>query len=108
MGGELEKGAPKLWNLLGDLLLGGCRLGDTPLEDEHTRARGNHDADGDVIMMNDDTYWNEVEEIDLEGFINGLTADRPLLTAAVDKRKLRRSAILLIVSDLISDTITWY
>lgn len=87
MGQELEKNAPKLWHLVG-LLLGGCAEETTDLK---------MDGDGDAIMA-DDTYWDEVDEIDLEGFVNGLTGDKvPSMTAA-DKRKMRHAAILLIVS----------
>ena len=86
MGQELEKNAPKLWHLVG-LLLGGCT--------EETAVLG-MDSDGDAIM-DDDTYWDEVDEIDLEGFVNGLTGDKVPMAAA-DKRNMRHTAILLIVS----------
>ena len=94
MGRELEQEAPKLWHLLGELLGGpGCR---DIMEDEGAKDHS-REIDSETIM-GDDTYWNEVEEIDLEGFINGLTADGGPQLTATNKRKMRRVATLLIVS----------
>ncbi|KAF8415907.1 hypothetical protein L210DRAFT_962448 [Boletus edulis BED1] len=92
MAHNLEVQAPKLWGLLGKLL-GGCK----DMEDEHTMETvdGLDNVDADMVA-DDNTYWDEVEEIDLEGFINGLTADEGSPLTAIDKQKKQHAAMLLI------------
>lgn len=93
MGRELEASVPQLWSLLGELL--GSQGERMNLELETRR-----DADGDMVM-DEDAYWDEVDEIDLEGFINELVGDgggwATRMTTA-DKRMARRAAIVLIIS----------
>ncbi|KAG1726519.1 uncharacterized protein EDB91DRAFT_1061580 [Suillus paluster] len=94
---EMQSCAPALWDLLGHLL----GADDSP----SCEAK---DTDGDVLMGNmlgnssrivheeDDSYWDDLDEIDLEGFINGLTS----CTTPDDSNKqtLRHAAIITIVS----------
>jgi len=68
MAQDMEANAPGLWQMLGVL------LDDGP----GSNLNGNGENDGEV-GGNDDldtSYWDAVDEIDLEGFINGLTAER--------------------------------
>ncbi|KIK76596.1 hypothetical protein PAXRUDRAFT_169402 [Paxillus rubicundulus Ve08.2h10] len=81
MAKDMEASAPHFWSLLG-LFLGEARdeiVGGGPGPDD------SRDADGDVVM-GDESYWDEVDEIDLEGFINGLTSENGLMLLAADKR----------------------
>ncbi|KAG2111453.1 hypothetical protein DEU56DRAFT_920025 [Suillus clintonianus] len=71
MAREMETSAPALWNLLG--------------------GKGD-----DVPMSIDDSYWDQVEAIDLEGFINGLTSENGSTGLKADRRELRSAAIISI------------
>ena len=64
MARDMEANAPGLWQMLGTL------LGDGP--------GSNDENDGEVGRDNnlDTSYWDAIDEIDLEGFISGLTAER--------------------------------
>ncbi|KAF9236980.1 hypothetical protein BU15DRAFT_49361 [Melanogaster broomeanus] len=95
MGRDLEAHAPGLWSFVGLLLQGD--------EKQKGGSGGGNlgtekDVDGDVVMdeqsmdMEGD-YWNAVDEVDLEGFIEGLTAEGGLSIHAKDRRKKRRAAI---------------
>ena len=95
MAWEMETSAPALWNLLGGLLGEDQKL---PLM---VHEKGDRDADNsasDVPMSIDDSYWDQVEAIDLEGFINGLTSENGSMGLKVDRRELRSAAIISIVS----------
>ncbi|KAG1906319.1 uncharacterized protein F5891DRAFT_1182571 [Suillus fuscotomentosus] len=84
MGLEMQSRAPALWDLLG-FLLGA---------DSTSSVDDVKDADGDITMdcTEEDSYWDDVDDIDLEGFIIGLldtmTSDR--------KQTMRRTAIIMI------------
>ncbi|KAG1729207.1 uncharacterized protein EDB91DRAFT_1028323, partial [Suillus paluster] len=89
MAQEMIRSAPELWALLGALLGEGekCSL---PVSDEV-------DGDGDAVMgdsqssEDDDSYWDQVEAVDLEGFINGLASEN---VSKKDIRSSRHSAII--------------
>ncbi|KAG6380523.1 hypothetical protein JVT61DRAFT_8687 [Boletus reticuloceps] len=95
--------APALSTLLGVLL---------DNENRHlTAGTVNHeDGEGDALIgtANNDRYWDEVDEIDLEGIINGLDAERHngLQLSPVgsdhssEKCNRRRAAIITLVSIL--------
>jgi len=81
MAREMETSAPALWNLLGGLLGEDRKL---PLM---VHEKGDRDADNsasDVPMSVDDSYWDQVEAIDLKGFINGLTSENGSMGLKVD------------------------
>ena len=67
MARDMEANAPALWQMLGDLLDGGPRSNDGNEVDDQEAGR-NDDLDTN--------YWDAVDEIDLEGFIDGLTAEQ--------------------------------
>ncbi|KIK91689.1 hypothetical protein PAXRUDRAFT_796535 [Paxillus rubicundulus Ve08.2h10] len=95
MASKMESCAPRWWSLL-RILLG----------DKDTQGRAGASMDGgqdngdegdDILASEDDldTYWDQVNEIDLKGLINGLTGDlvAPKLTgenkspcSALDRR----------------------
>jgi hypothetical protein len=87
--------APELWALLGTLLGGGKKY-LLPVSDKV-------DGDGDTVMddsqnsEDNDSYWDQVDAVDLEGFINGLASEN---VSKKDKHALRRSAIIKIVSTM--------
>ncbi|KIK82495.1 hypothetical protein PAXRUDRAFT_153708, partial [Paxillus rubicundulus Ve08.2h10] len=86
---DMEASAPHFWSLLG-LFLGEARdeiVGGGPGPDDRN-------ADGDVVM-GDESYWDEVDEIDLEGFINGLTSENGLMLSAADKCAKRHATIIM-------------
>ncbi|KAG2041279.1 hypothetical protein BDR03DRAFT_979686 [Suillus americanus] len=84
MGREMQSCAPALWDLLG-FLLGA---------DSSCKAK---DADADIIMdeAHDeyDSYWDDLDDIDLEGLINGLSSGT---TPDGNKQTERRTAIVTI------------
>jgi hypothetical protein len=86
---------PELWALL-ETLLGGGEKYSLPVSDEV-------DGDGDAIMDDsqnskyNDSYWDQVDAVDLEGFINGLTSEN---VSKKDKCALHHSAIIKIVSTM--------
>ncbi|KAF9230223.1 hypothetical protein BU15DRAFT_83896 [Melanogaster broomeanus] len=53
------------------------------------------------MLRDDDSYWDEVDEIDLEGFISGLTADKGLPSSGQGRRHRRRAAIIMIKKTII-------
>ncbi|KIK76825.1 hypothetical protein PAXRUDRAFT_17913 [Paxillus rubicundulus Ve08.2h10] len=76
-----------------------CRMIGLLLDDEGSGIfDGEKDVGGpsDVAMGDDDGYWDEVNEIDLEGFISGLVADKGLPSSTQDKHRRRRAAIVMI------------
>lgn len=79
--------APKLWKLL-DRLLGGNDGLDLGSMQESDRSEN-------IVIenSNDGDYWDAVDEIDLEGFINGLTSE----ASHHNSRLRRRAAAVLIV-----------
>ncbi|KAG1882355.1 hypothetical protein F4604DRAFT_1546252, partial [Suillus subluteus] len=83
--------APELWALLGALLGGGEKY-SLPVSDEV-------DGDGDAVMddsqdsEDNDSYWDQVDAVDLEGFINGLASEN---VSKKNIRASRRSAIIKI------------
>ncbi|KAG0697701.1 hypothetical protein DFH29DRAFT_878509 [Suillus ampliporus] len=85
MGREMQSCAPALWDLLG-FLLGA---------DSSCKAK---DADADIIMdeVHDeyDSYWDDLDDIDLEGLINGLSSGT---TPDGNKQTERCTAIVTIL-----------
>ncbi|KAG1892850.1 uncharacterized protein F5891DRAFT_986368 [Suillus fuscotomentosus] len=78
----MKSNAPGLWGLLGILLGEDERLG----------------SNEDVVMSNaeevvDDYYWDQVEAIELEGFINALTSEGDTVALKRDIHTNRRAAI---------------
>ena len=57
----------------------------------------NQDSE-ELFTDNTDTFWNEVEEIDLEGVIDQITGEGNRLSSVEEKRARRRSAIRAMVS----------
>ncbi|KAG1839900.1 hypothetical protein DFJ58DRAFT_667470 [Suillus subalutaceus] len=95
MAGEMETSAPALWNLLGGLLGEDRKL---PLI---IHEKGDQDAPNSMSSMqmsDDDSYWDQVEVIDLEGFINGLTSST---APKADRHELRSAAIISIVKKVV-------
>ncbi|KAI6011403.1 hypothetical protein BKA83DRAFT_4502458 [Pisolithus microcarpus] len=86
MARDMEICAPELWRLLG-MLLDDERMGNKPEED----------CRDDLLTEGDDEYWNAVDEIDLEGFIAGLTTEGRSSPASLDKRSCRHAAVVKIV-----------
>ncbi|KIJ57501.1 hypothetical protein HYDPIDRAFT_72446, partial [Hydnomerulius pinastri MD-312] len=95
MARDMEGCAPGLWRMLGVLFDG---------EASKTNNE-NGVAEGDITMGDDDSYWDEIDEIDLEGFINGLTADRGLPPSAGNKRSRRQAAIVMIRKTVVIATL---
>ncbi|KAJ8591097.1 hypothetical protein M405DRAFT_932356 [Rhizopogon salebrosus TDB-379] len=88
MAEEMENSAPELWSLLGGL------LGEDPKDGDCDRDVNMSDSDAQIVSVDDD-YWNQVEAVDLEGFINGLTAsENGLPGTKADRRKSRSAAII--------------
>ncbi|KAG2053043.1 hypothetical protein BDR06DRAFT_1054969 [Suillus hirtellus] len=97
---DMASCAPALWDLLGFLLGADC----------HPAMLENNleDADGDTMMGGelavnsmstavDDSYWDTVDAIDLEGFVEGLTsASSGTVALELDKRQSRCTAIIAI------------
>ncbi|KAI6006910.1 hypothetical protein EDD15DRAFT_2142731, partial [Pisolithus albus] len=87
MAHKMEAGAPKWWRLLGTL------LNDKGMTDTSRKTIDDTpEVEGDV-----DDYWDEVDEIDLEGMTNGLTGEWDSCAVRKDRRAERRSAIKLMV-----------
>jgi len=87
MGRDMEDRAPGLWSLLGVLLNGGTPEGGTLTTD----------TEGGLSEADDD-YWEEIEEIDLEGFIDGLTCEGGLNPPLTPKeRRARHSAAIKVI-----------
>lgn len=87
MAQDISMYAPKLWKLL-DRLLGGNDGLDLGSMQESDRSEN-------IVIenSNDGDYWDAVDEIDLEGFINGLTSE----ASHHNSRLRRRAAAVLIV-----------
>ncbi|KAI5982251.1 hypothetical protein EDD15DRAFT_2181145 [Pisolithus albus] len=85
MARDMEICAPELWRLLGFLL-----------DDERTGSILEDECRGNLLMEGDDDYWNAVDEIDLEGFISGLTAESGSSPAGLDKHSRRHAAVIKI------------
>lgn len=82
MARDMEADAPGLWQMLGTL------LDDGNVIDDGDGGAGRNDE-------LDTSYWNAVDEIDLEGFIDGLTTERGRKSPVQ-----RQMAISMIVSVL--------
>ena len=94
MARDMERRAPGLWYLLGALLDGVERsswLEDAKLKEPEQDAITNEE-------ITEASYWDEVDEIDLEGFIEGLTAEGGPKLPTRDSHVRRLAAIRMIVS----------
>ncbi|KIK90836.1 hypothetical protein PAXRUDRAFT_65422, partial [Paxillus rubicundulus Ve08.2h10] len=81
-----------------------CRMIGLLLDDEGSgTVDGKKDVGGpsDVVMGDDDGYWDEVDEINFEGFISGLVANKGLLLSVQDKHCRRCAAIVIIIKTII-------
>ncbi|KIM70513.1 hypothetical protein SCLCIDRAFT_6195 [Scleroderma citrinum Foug A] len=80
---EMENHAPQWWSLLSTLL------------DEDTRTQeAIWDGDGPPELENDvASYWDQVDEIDLEGLISGLTGES---IASDNKQKCRTTNKMMV------------
>ncbi|KAF8121569.1 hypothetical protein EV363DRAFT_1457439 [Boletus edulis] len=105
MAENIELNAPEWWRFLGRFLGG---------EEMHNdQASGKSVADGlEGVMMDDETepedtedYWDEIEEVDLEGFINNLAEERGTALSAEGRRQKRRLASAMMKKTLISGII---
>ncbi|KAI6022769.1 hypothetical protein BKA83DRAFT_4463787 [Pisolithus microcarpus] len=87
---EMEAGAPRWWGLLGTL------LDDRRTADLAGQTDGLGDESIDNEQAADHEYWDEVDEIDLEGLINGLTGEWNTCKAPFcNKRKTIITSILM-------------
>ncbi|KAI6120802.1 hypothetical protein EV401DRAFT_2070333 [Pisolithus croceorrhizus] len=99
MAQKMEVNAPKWWWLLGTL------LDDKATADLTGQKDGGGDEsvdDAREIEGDDDEYWDEVDEIDLEGIINGLTGELGMCLAMTDKHAKRHAAIKLMRKTIIT------
>jgi len=99
---DMASCAPALWDLLGFLL--GAAEHQPALENDSEDADGDTMMGGEPELANDststavdDSYWDAVEAIDLEGFIEGLNSTSSAGTAFTNKRQARHAAIIAIV-----------
>ncbi|KAF9234423.1 hypothetical protein BU15DRAFT_89990 [Melanogaster broomeanus] len=101
---KMESRAPRWWSLLGTL------LGDEDTQSRGTvgtsmgggRDDGDEGVDGKPASEDTlDNYWDQVDEIDLKGIINGLTGDSTALTGE-NKRLKRHAAIKTMKKTVIS------
>ncbi|KIK78931.1 hypothetical protein PAXRUDRAFT_16606 [Paxillus rubicundulus Ve08.2h10] len=101
MARKMEARAPNWWSLLGTLLndKGAQRLGELRMDGE-----GDVDMAGGVPSLEDDLedYWDEVDEIDLEGVINALTGETRSHPAIEDRRIQCRAAIKMMKKTIVS------
>ncbi|KAI6108692.1 hypothetical protein EDD16DRAFT_1738317 [Pisolithus croceorrhizus] len=86
MAQDMEICVPELWRLLGIFL-----------DEERTRSVHEEDSSDSLLMEGDDSYWDAVDEIDLEGFISGLTGESSPPSCGLDKRSHRHAAVIRIV-----------
>ncbi|KAI6109396.1 hypothetical protein EV401DRAFT_1891429 [Pisolithus croceorrhizus] len=86
MARDMEICVPELWRLLGIFL-----------DEERTRSVHEEDSSDSLLMEGDDSYWDAVDEIDLEGFISGLTRESSPPSCGLDKRSRRHAAVIRIV-----------
>ncbi|KAI6022193.1 hypothetical protein PISMIDRAFT_108972 [Pisolithus microcarpus 441] len=92
MAHEMEAGTPKWWRLLRTL------LSDKGMTDmARTTIDDTPEVEGDV-----DDYWDEVDEIDLEGMINGLTREWDSHSVRKDRRAECHSAIKMMKKTIIT------
>ncbi|KIK75322.1 hypothetical protein PAXRUDRAFT_173185, partial [Paxillus rubicundulus Ve08.2h10] len=80
-----------------------CRMIGLLLDDEGSGTfDGEKDVGGpsDVAMGDNDGYWDEVDEIDLEGFISRLVANKGLPSSVQDKHHKQCAAIVMIISKI--------
>ncbi|KAI5982307.1 hypothetical protein EDD15DRAFT_2377924 [Pisolithus albus] len=89
MAQKIEEGAPKWWSLLGSLL---DQNASGELGGEKDKEGGESELEGVF-----ETFWDDVDEIDLEGMINELTGEWGLRPPVKDMRAKRRSAMGLMV-----------
>ena len=98
MAHDIEVHAPGIWTFVG-LLLESNEKQDAGSSSNLGKEK---DIDGDVVMDEQSTdveedYWNEVDEVDLEGLIEGLTAEGGPTILAKDHRKKHHMATKTIV-----------
>ncbi|KAI6114456.1 hypothetical protein F5141DRAFT_1002000 [Pisolithus sp. B1] len=86
---KIEEGAPKWWSLLGSLFDHNAS-GELGSE----KDKGGHKSDLEGVF---DTFWDEVNEIDLEGMIHELTREWGLHLPVKDICTKCHSAIKLMV-----------
>ncbi|KIM55780.1 hypothetical protein SCLCIDRAFT_17343 [Scleroderma citrinum Foug A] len=90
MARDMEANAPGLWQMLSILL-----------DDGSGSMNDGIDVEGEGRIQNDDSdtsYWDEVDAIDLEGFIDGLISEESQPSSPHKKRAKRRMATMMIVS----------
>ncbi|KAF8415175.1 hypothetical protein L210DRAFT_3432426, partial [Boletus edulis BED1] len=94
--------APQWWRLLGRFLSGE--------EVRDLRSRGQSVGDDQEAIQMDDTpemddsddYWDQVDEVDLEGFISGLAEERASRLSMRGRRERRRlSSVMMVCVKLI-------
>ncbi|KAI6111301.1 hypothetical protein F5141DRAFT_1003488 [Pisolithus sp. B1] len=81
----MEKCVLELWGLLGFLL-----------DDEWTRSILEEDCRRNLLTDGDDGYWNMVDEIDLKGFISGVTTESESPPAGLDKHSHHHAEVIKI------------
>ncbi|KAI6017690.1 hypothetical protein BKA83DRAFT_110752 [Pisolithus microcarpus] len=97
MAQEMEAGAPRWWGLLGTL------LDDRRMANSAGQTDGLGDESIDNEQAADHEYWDEVDEIDLEGLINGLTGEWNVHPETLTSRRAKRhSAIKLMRKTIIT------
>ncbi|KIK80263.1 hypothetical protein PAXRUDRAFT_766419 [Paxillus rubicundulus Ve08.2h10] len=106
MAWDLKAHAPRLWTFVG--LLMQC-------DEKQKGGSGKKDVDGDVVMdkqsmdMEQD-YWNEVDEVDFEEFIEGLTAEGGPSIPMKDHKKWQvviKTIKKIVIISIIMQSVNW-
>ena len=98
---DIELNAPQWWRLLGLLLGPGERLEGHTLEGIGSHRIMDNEMDDLPPSLDDsEDYWNEVDGLDLEGFISRLAEERSSRLLMKDRRKRRRIATLTTVCSI--------
>lgn len=85
---DIELNAPQWWRLLGLLLGPGKRLEGHALEGIESHGIMDSEMDDLPPSLDDSAdYWNEVDGLDLEGFISGLAEERSSRLLMKDQRE---------------------
>ncbi|KAI6165502.1 hypothetical protein EDD17DRAFT_1774941 [Pisolithus thermaeus] len=86
MARDMEICVLELWRLLGIFL-----------DEERTRSVHEEDSSDSLLTEGDNSYWDAVDEIDLEGFISGLTGESSPPSSGLDKHSHCHAAVIRIV-----------
>ncbi|KAI6037301.1 hypothetical protein PISMIDRAFT_105642 [Pisolithus microcarpus 441] len=99
MAQEMEVGAPRWWGLLGTL------LDDRRMADSAGQTDGLGDKSIDNEQAADHEYWDKVDEIDLEGLINGLTGEWNVHPETLTSRHAKHHSAIKLMRKMIITSI---